>query len=272
MKLLNGSELAGYIKERQSKQVRRFIQADKIKPRLAIVLCNQNPVCQTYVRLKRSYGEDILVDVDVIEVKQTDALKAIKKLNDDKTVHGIIVQLPLPDESQTDEILNAVKPEKDVDGLSSNSLFDPATPIAILWLLNGHNIELAGKKITLVGRGRLVGAPLRKMMEKSGLEVRVINSQTKNPAEILLDSNIIITAAGRPEFISSTQIPKNCVVVDAGVASDKGQLKGDLAEDVYERDDLTLTPRKGGVGPLTVAALFDNLIRAASKNIPHHNS
>jgi methylenetetrahydrofolate dehydrogenase (NADP+) / methenyltetrahydrofolate cyclohydrolase len=139
--------------------------------------------------------------------------------------------------------------------------------MAIMWLLNGFAVELTGKKITIVGRGRLVGAPLKKMMDSSGLNIQVIHSQTSNPEEILLNSDVIITAVGKPGIIDSAMLPLNCVVVDAATSSENGQLKGDLADDVYEREDLILTPKKGGVGPLTVCALFDNVIRAAQSSI-----
>lgn len=266
MKYLNGTELAGFIKERQIKQVRALRQAHKIFPKLAIVLCNDNPANVKYAELKKTYGSDILVDVEIHKIEQADVLKLLEKLNNDPKINGIIVQLPLSDISQTDETVNAVNPTKDVDGLSAKSLFDAATPMAIMWLLSGYGIEPLGKVVTIVGRGRLVGAPLKKMMDNSGINAQVVHSQTDNPTKILLDSQIIITAVGKPGMIKSNMIPRNCVVIDAATASEGGQIKGDLVDDIYEREDLTLTPKKGGVGPLTVCALFDNVIRAAQKS------
>lgn len=263
MKLLNGSELAGFIKERQAHQVRALIQAEDVRPKLAIIVCTNNPVIDMYVALKQRYGADILVDVQIYKISQDKALELIAKLNTDTTVHGIIVQLPLADSSQTDEIVNAVSPEKDVDALGIDAIYDPATPMAIMWLLAGYNIDLQGKRVALVGQGRLVGAPLKRMLEKSNVDCCVVDSNTKDPGEIMLNSQVIITAVGKPGLISSVMIPNNCVVVDAAVASEGGQLVGDITDDVYERDDITVTPRKGGVGPLTVVALFDNVIRAA---------
>ena len=263
MKYLNGLELAGFIKERQAKQVRVLRQANKIIPKLAIVLCNNDLVSAKYTELKKVYGKDILVDVDIHKTKQTDALQLLEKLNSDSSVHGIIVQLPLDDDSQTDIIVNAINPAKDVDGLNAKSFFDAATPMAIMWLLTGYNVNLSVKAITIVGRGRLVGAPLKKMLDDSGIKAEVVHSQTKNIEDILLHSEVIITAVGKPGIINSAMIPENCVVVDAATSSEGGQLKGDLADDVYEREDLIITPKIGGVGPLTICALFDNVIRAA---------
>lgn len=263
MKFLNGAELADFIKERQAKQVRGLRQAHKIYPKLAIIICGDNGPSQKYVALKKQYGEDILVDVEVHGVAQSDAKELIEALNTNPEVHGIIVQLPLPDPSQTDEIVGTITPEKDVDGLSGNGVYDAATPLAINWLLTGYGIELRGKNIVLVGQGRLVGTPLKKMLEASDLIPVIVDENTEKPEEIFADADVIITAVGKAGIITSDMIPLDCVVVDAGVASEGGVLKGDLADDVYERGDLTVTPKKGGVGPLTVAALFDNVIRAA---------
>lgn len=264
MKYLNGSELSGFIKERQAHQVRGLVQENKINPKLAIVVCTKSPVIATYVGLKQRYGADIGVEVDVHKIDQADALEMVAKINKDPTVHGMIIQLPLTDPSQTDEIVNTVTPAKDVDALGKDAIYDPATPLAILWLLSGYNVDLLhGRQVTLVGCGRLVGAPLKRMLENSGVNCEVVDIDTKNPVEIMLKSDVIISAVGKPGLITSAKVPANCVVVDAAVASEKGKLLGDVADDVYERDDVTLTPRKGGVGPLTVCALFDNVIRAA---------
>ncbi len=263
MKLLNGSELAGFIKERQAHQVRGLRQALGVHPKLAIVVTVEHPAIATYVRMKQRYGADILIDVDVHRVEQADVRGLIARLNTDETVHGIIVQLPLADPSETDEICDLVAPEKDVDALGKNAVYDPATPMAILWLLAGYNIELSGKHIVLVGRGKLVGAPLERMLRSAGHDVTAVDRDTPDIAPVLREAEVIISATGSPNLISAETIPRGAVVVDAGVAGEEGKTVGDLAPDVRERDDLTLTPEKGGVGPLTICALFDNVIRAA---------
>ncbi len=265
MKLLSGSELAGYIKERQAKQVRGLRQAHQIFPKLAIVQCKDDPVINLYVRLKQQYGADILIDVDVHMVEQSEISDLLKQLNEDEAVHGIIVQLPLADTSQTDEIVNMVAPEKDVDALGENAIFDPATPMAIMWLLSGYNIDLADKQILLIGRGKLVGAPLEKMLKDSNYQVAVVDRGTSDLAAHTKEADIIITATGSPAVLFPDMIKQGAVVVDAGVASEDGKTVGDVAPEVYERSDLTITPVKGGVGPLTVCALFDNVIRAARR-------
>lgn len=263
MKLLNGRELAEFIKERQAHQVRGLRQSEQVIPKLAIIQCNDDPVINTYVNLKKKYGNDILVEVETHFVSQEQIAKLLQSLNADETVHGIIVQLPLTDTTQTDEIVNLVAPEKDVDALGKEAKFTPATPMAIMWLLAGYNIELKNKHVLLVGRGKLVGAPLEKMLKESNINVEVIDRQATELGNHTKDADIIITATGSPAILYSDMIKQGAVVVDAGVASESGKTVGDLAPDVYERDDLTITPTKGGVGPLTVCALFDNVIRAA---------
>jgi len=266
MKLLNGSELAGYIKERQLKQVRALRQSWRIIPRLAIVRTGDEPTIDTYVRLKCKYGEDILIEVDDYILADSELIKQIEILNNDKNVHGIIVQLPLLNPMQTDQAVDAVSPEKDVDGLGGGqSPFIPATAKAIDWLLAGYNIDLNGKKIAIIGEGRLVGAPLASLWKNARLDVSVYDDQTIDLAEKIKSAEIIVTATGIPGLITSDMISHGATVVDAGAAAEHGKIVGDLADDIRERQDLTITPIKGGVGPLTVAALFDNVILAARK-------
>jgi methylenetetrahydrofolate dehydrogenase (NADP+) / methenyltetrahydrofolate cyclohydrolase len=262
VKILNGKELAGYIKERQAHEVRALRQASHIQPRLAIVATIDHPTINVYMRMKQAYGADILIDVDVHKIAQDDVPSLIKTLNADDSVHGIIVQLPLERPEETEALVNLVAPQKDVDALGEKAGFEPATPMAILWLLAGYNVTLEGKHILLVGRGKLVGAPLERMLLASGLDVTVADRQTTDLESETLRADIIITATGSPAILGPDMIKQGAVVVDAGVAGEEGKTVGDLAPEVYERDDLTITPQKGGVGPLTVCALFENVIRA----------
>jgi methylenetetrahydrofolate dehydrogenase (NADP+)/methenyltetrahydrofolate cyclohydrolase len=265
MKSLNGKELAEYIQERQSREVRALRQAHHIEPKLAIVLTVDHSAINVYTRMKKAYGAHILIDVDIHRVAQDAAAALITKLNADPTVTAIIVQLPLERPEETDELVNLVAPEKDVDALGANAIFEPATPLAILWLLAGYNVDMRGKKVLLVGRGKLVGAPLERMLLASGVDVSVANSKTVDLKATVLEADIIITATGRPGILQPDMIKQGAVVVDAGVASEGGKTVGDVAPEVYERGDLTITPTRGGVGPLTVCALFENVIRAAQK-------
>lgn len=265
MKSLNGKDLADYIKERQVHEVRALRQARHINPKLAIVVTIDHPVINVYMRMKKRYGADLNIDVDIHQVTQQEAPALIRQLNADASVHGIIVQLPLERPEETDAIVNLVAPEKDVDGLGQAPLFDSATPMAILWLLAGYNIELRGKKVLLIGRGKLVGAALERMLRASDVDVSVADRSTIDLKAETLQADVIITATGSPAIIYPDMLKQGAVVVDAGVAGEEGKTVGDVAPETYQRDDLVITPPKGGVGPLTVCALFDNVIRAARR-------
>ena len=298
MKFLDGKELAGFVKERQRLEVLELLSAKRAAtPKLVIFRDNSDPVITKYVELKKAYGADIGVAVEDVLVGSVDELKErIAAANANASVSGVIVQLPLLDPARTDEMVALIAPEKDVDGLAggvedlrfvrdfgqngesvqktpdegARRVFDSATATAINWLLTGYDITLAGKKIALVGRGRLVGAPLFRMFHDSGLDVAVFGHDSD--LSVLRDFDVIITATGvagliRPEMIRENRSRRKsdgAVVVDAGTASEGGKLVGDLDPAVYARSDLAaITPAKGGVGPLTVAVLFDNVIRAA---------
>lgn len=268
MKILDGRELADYVKERQAKQVRALRQAWKTFPKLAIIVATDNPVIDTFVRLKHAYGEDVLVDVDIHKVEQATVSTLIETLNNDDTVHGIVLQLPLTDPSETDQLVAKIAPHKDVDGLGTSGQYISATATAIDWLLAGYNVTLRDRNIAIVGHGRLVGAPLADLWLKGGLKVSVHDDTTTDLQEAIRSAEIIVTATGVPGLIRSSMVSPGSVVVDAGTASEDGVIVGDVATDVRERQDLTITPVRGGVGPLTIAALFDNVITAARKTIP----
>ncbi len=259
MKELNGRELVGYIKEGQARRVRQ-LQAKRIVPKLAIMYDNDSPVIAKYMELKQHYGDDLGIEVEKIRLDKLNAEEMMRREAEDPFVHGIIVQLPL--EKLDLKILDLIPLEKDVDGLRGQS--DTATAMAIHWLLNGYNIELPGKKIAIVGHGKLVGAPLEHMWQASGYDVTVYDKGSD--LNELVNYDIVVSATGVPGLIKSSMLKQGAIMVDAGTASEGGILKGDLDETVREtRDDLTVTPRVGGVGPLTVAMLFEQVLRACEK-------
>lgn len=258
MKVLNGKELAEFVKERQFQVVRGMAK----KPCLVIIRDSDNPVIMKYVQLKMQYGEDIGVEVrDVLAHGKDGIAAAIREANADEAVNGIILQLPILDRDATDELTNLIAPEKDVDGLSDNGVFDSATATAINWLIGGYNIELKNVKIALVGHGKLVGAPLERMWKNSGFDVTVFHKG--DDLSSLSNFDVIVTATGVPHLIKNEHVRGGAVVIDAGTASEDGVLVGDLDDAVRERQDLAaITPRIGGVGPLTVTCLFEHVINA----------
>jgi methylenetetrahydrofolate dehydrogenase (NADP+)/methenyltetrahydrofolate cyclohydrolase len=265
-KLLSGTEIVGYIQERQARQVRALRQASHIFPRLVIIKSTSvSPVIDTYIRMKQRYAEEILIETAVETLPEADMPAAITRLNADPLVHGIIVQLPLADPSLTDEIVNLISPEKDVDGLGKAAQYDSATATAINWLLSGYAVDLRDKAIVIVGNGRLVGAPLARIWQQSGYNVTVLDDTTPDIASVIYKSDVIVSATGVPGLITSDMVQIGATVIDAGTASENGVIVGDIAPDVRDRDDLKMTPEKGGVGPLTITALCDNVIHAALK-------
>lgn len=262
-KLLNGSELAGFIKARQLRQARSSAGRLQRRPRLAIFKTLDEPAINTYVRLKQRYGDDIEVDVDVLDVDMAELPQRITQKNHDIETDAIIVQLPLADSDKTDEILKLVDPSKDVDGLNSEATeFDSATATAILWLLAGYNVDLRGQQIVVVGQGRLVGKPVADALETAGHTVVRCDRDTTDLESQVREANILITAAGSGEIIKSDWIQPRSIVIDAGVAGEKGKVESDVEANARERDDISITPLKGGVGPLTVCALFENVLQA----------
>lgn len=264
---LSGRELVSFIKERQAHQVRALKQHDHIRPKLAIIQTKLDAVTDLYTKLKQHYGEDVGIAVEIHKVGQSGVEWLIEQLNMDPTVHGILIQLPLPDPSATDKVVNQVNPVKDIDGLTKQSKWDATTAMAINWLLAGYNIDLAGKQIAIVGQGRLVGAPLTKMWRQSGLNVTPLDIRCPSLEKILIDKDVVVTATGVPGLIRSEMLKDGAVVVDAGTADVNGQVVGDVDSLVRERSDIAITPRKGGVGPLTIACLMDNVIRAAGQSL-----
>ena len=257
MRVLDGRELAGFIKERQAYQVRKMTK----KPKLLIIRDSDNPIILKYVNLKIQYGADIGVEVEDYLARNSDAIaERIKSANNDPSVSGIIIQLPIQEKGRTDELCNLITPQKDVDGLGEHAEFDSATATAINWLLTGYNIELKNQKIAIVGRGKLVGAPLFKMFKNSGLDVDLFHRGSDLTE--LSKYDVIVTATGVAGVIDSSMIKPGAIIVDAGTTSEDGVLKGDLMDDVRERSDLTaITPKTGGVGPLTIACLFEHVIQ-----------
>lgn len=261
---LNGKELQGFIKQRQARQVKGLNKS----LRLVILMVGDNDVSSFYTRVKQGYGEDIGIGVDNIKLDSWEELEtSISELNNDESVDGVIVQLPIAGIDDPQSILDKIAPHKDIDGLGDKSNFSPATAVAILWLLNGYNIQLEqGKKIVIVGKGKLVGEPLLNLMLASEYNVEAIDEFTEDKEAIISSADILISAAGSPGLVTPDLVKQNAVVVDAGTTSVKGTQVGDVEDAVYSREDIIATPKggQGGVGPLTVAALFDNVIISAS--------
>lgn len=260
--LLYGAELADYMKERHRQQVRSL----KRPPRLAIIWSGDDPASQRYIQVKQRYGADIGAEVTVesVAAKTSAVLAAVERASVDPDVTGLIVQLPLPSGVDTDSVLAAIAPSKDVDGLGEGSQFEPATPKAIMWLLSSRGQSLKELTVAIIGQGRLVGAPIAELMRSVGATVTVADETTKDLATVTKPASVIVSATGQPGLITADLVSPGTTIVDAGTSVVAEKVVGDVDPVLYERDDLVITPVPGGVGPLTVAALFDNLLIAAS--------
>lgn len=270
---LNGSDIAGYMKENQAHIV-RSLRAQKIFPRLAIIRDSDDPVIAKYVELKKQYGHDIGVGVD--DLFSDNIIDIIHQTNNNTSTHGMIVQLPLRNSENLESILNEIAPEKDVDGLrgvyDEETKFESATATAINWLLAGYDINLKDERIALVGYGKLIGKPLERMWKNSGYDTRVFRS--KDDLSELKNYSLIVSATGVPRLIKNSMVRPGAILVDAGTASEGGVLVGDIDDEVRGRSDLkAITPKVGGVGPLTIAALFEHvLIASQQKQVPSYHA
>lgn len=269
MKILSGLEVRDFIKEK----LKISISALSFKPKLSIILVSDRQDSVLYVKNKEKFGQEIGVLVDVIklndDVSENLLLSEIEKLNKDDSVNGIIVQLPLPDHLNKEKILNKISILKDVDGLTfenqeklyknKSSVF-PATARAIVSILNFYNIQVENKKVVIFGKSNLVGKPTSFYLKKLKADVSVIDSKTENPEKISRLADIIIVAIGKPLYINKFFIGNNKpVVIDVGINKIGDRLCGDV--DFEEVKDMvsSITPVPKGVGPVTVASVFENL-------------
>jgi methylenetetrahydrofolate dehydrogenase (NADP+)/methenyltetrahydrofolate cyclohydrolase len=242
-------------------------------PKLLILQDHPNKVSEIYVNKKLQYAADIGATAEYKVVATADLESEIERANEDDAIHGVIVQLPLL-EKDAYAVLDKIAPKKDVDGLNEQAraegraIFASATAEAINHLLVGYNVELLGKKIAVIGYGRLVGKPLSEMWQEMGYDVTVFRSRdSERLPTALLGFDVVVSGTGVAGLVKSDMLKQGAVVVDAGTATDKNGVSGDFAPDVLARQDLTLTKKTGGVGPVTVATLFAHLLQAARRAV-----
>lgn len=249
------------------------------KPTLAVILVGENPASQIYVRNKKKTAEKLGINSLSIEypsdISEKELLNKIKELNSDEKVTAILVQLPLPAHINKNRIIDAILPQKDVDGLTPynlGKLFSgeepyvyPCTPKGILLLLDEYNIKLEGKNIVVVGRSNLVGKPVAQMLLKRNATVTMCHSHTKNLSEITKTADIIVSAVGK-KVIGEKMLKSNCVVIDVGIFRDEnGKISGDVDFENVSKTAAYISPVPGGVGPMTIASLMLNTVELARK-------
>jgi len=255
------------VQEKIIESLKASVSGSAQVPCLAIIQVGNNPRSVVYINAKKRFAEKVGAKVRHIHIEesvgQDMVLNFIKDCNDDPEIHGIIVQLPLPEGYSKELILGSISPAKDVDGLTPGSKFTPATALAVKHLLDFYEISVSGKKVVVMGRSDLVGKPTAELLAKAGGEVEVVHSKTDNPEVVTSKSDILVVAIGKPEFVSKKYLKEGQVVIDVGIhEAPSGGLVGDVSRKDAEGFVEALSPVPGGVGPLTVASLFENVFIA----------
>ncbi len=285
--LIDGKKIADQILEELKPKIQRLVQSKGFAPGLAVVLVGENPSSKVYVSMKEKACQKMGLHSEKYHlastITQQELLSHLDKLNANPKIHGILVQMPLPAQLDTQEILRHVHPQKDVDGfhpenvgrmLIGDPLFLPCTPAGIVQLLVRHGIAVEGRHVVIVGRSNIVGKPLAAiLMQKSpdaNATVTVCHSQSKNLREICLSADILVAAVGKPKMITADMVRNGAVVIDVGVnqvpdaTNPKGyKLVGDVDFDPVCAKASAITPVPGGVGPMTIAMLMHNTVKAA---------
>lgn len=274
--IMDGRAVADRLKDEAAERARRLAQAG-ITPHLAVVLCGENPASQVYVRNKENACRKAGIRSTVIRLPQDcgqEALeRTVRELNADERVHGILVQLPLPDGLDEQAVLRLIDPDKDVDGFhpmnvgrlaTGQSGFVPCTPLGVMRMLDAYGIPVEGKRAVIIGRSNIVGKPMAMLLLSGGATVTVCHSKTKDLAEITRQADLLVAAVGKPHCVTAEMVKPGAVVVDVGITRVDGELRGDVAPEVA-RTAGYLTPVPGGVGQTTVAMLLHNTLDAAQR-------
>ena len=273
-KILDGKKLSHLLAVKLAKKIKRL----KIKPKLVIIQISDLAESNTYIKNKKAFAEKIGAEAlhkkYPNNVKESRVISDIFKYNRDRSVHGIMVQLPAPRNFDIERVLESIDPKKDVDGLTSintKRLFDndeafvPATAKGIITLLEEYKIKLVGTKIVIVGQSSLVGRPSMLALLNRGATVTMCHKNTRNLEKETKRADILITAVGRRKLISRKHVSRNQVVVDIGInIIGKRKIVGDVDFDIVRKIVKAITPVPGGVGPMTVVSLFQNLLKAHS--------
>lgn len=277
--LIDGKAVSEKVNQRTIAIVKK-LKKKKITPRLEVILVGDDKPSQTYVRKKgeaaNKLGMDFELHVLPGKTKMKDLIAKIHKIQSNKKLSGLIVQLPLPEHLYVPEVLNTIRPELDVDCLTDinigklvmkTNFLTPPTPAAAITILHDLKVEMAGKNVTIIGMGALVGKPMAIMMINEGASVTTINSRTKNTKEKCLSADIIVTGVGHKDVLRGDMVKKGAIVIDTGVCFVDGKMYGDVNVAEVAKKAAYVTPTPGGVGPNTVARLLYNTALCAQKKI-----
>jgi len=276
--ILNGRQCSSRVREEIKQQVVALKRKGGEAPGLAVVLVGDDPASRVYVGQKekacKEVGFNSFLHRLPEDTSQEELLSLVEELNRDEGVHGILVQLPLPRHMDSDTILEAISPEKDVDGFHPVNMghlvtglpcTEPCTPKGIMYLLESYGIELEGKKAVVLGRSNIVGKPIAHMLMARNATVTICHSRTPDIASYTREADIVIAAVGRPRFLTAEMVKEGSVIVDVGINRLEEGLVGDVDFDAVKGKASWITPVPGGVGPMTIAMLLLNTMEAYEK-------
>ncbi|HDG8699991.1 TPA: bifunctional methylenetetrahydrofolate dehydrogenase/methenyltetrahydrofolate cyclohydrolase FolD [Staphylococcus aureus] len=274
-KILDGKQIAKDYRQGLQDQV-EALKEKGFTPKLSVILVGNDGASQSYVRSKKKAAEKIGMISEIVHLEETateeEVLNELNRLNNDDSVSGILVQVPLPKQVSEQKILEAINPEKDVDGFHPINIgklyideqtFVPCTPLGIMEILKHADIDLEGKNAVVIGRSHIVGQPVSKLLLQKNASVTILHSRSKDMASYLKDADVIVSAVGKPGLVTEDVVKEGAVIIDVGNTPDEnGKLKGDVDYDAVKEIAGAITPVPGGVGPLTITMVLNNTLLA----------
>lgn len=276
--ILDGKETARKVRESLKTKVEELKQRN-IFPRLAVIMVGDDGASKIYVKNKSKACEELGIEYEEFllkaDITQEELIDLINKLNERKDVHGILLQSPIPKHLDINEAFRTIKPEKDVDGFNplnvgklvlGQETFISCTPFGVIKLLEEYNIPIEGKNAVVIGRSNIVGKPMLQCLLNKHATVTICHSRTKNLEEITKKADILVAAIGKAKFVTKSMVKPEAVVIDVGInRNEQGKVCGDVDFDEVSKIASYITPVPGGVGPMTIAMLMTNIVKAASK-------
>lgn len=275
MEVIDGKKLAKNIRQNLKEECNE-LKLQGINPKLAVIMVGEDRASQIYVKNKSKACKDVGIEFEEFilpeKIEQEELIKLIKKLNKDNKIHGILLQSPIPQHLDIKEAFKTIDPEKDVDGFNpvnvgklclNQDTFVSCTPYGIMKMFEAYNIDLSGKNLTILGRSNIVGKPLIQCCLNKNATVTVCHSKTKNISDHTKNADIIISAIGKSKFVKSDMVKQGAVIVDVGInRGEDGKITGDVDFEEVSKKASYITPVPGGVGPMTIAMLMKNVIKA----------
>ncbi|HCW7437096.1 TPA: bifunctional methylenetetrahydrofolate dehydrogenase/methenyltetrahydrofolate cyclohydrolase FolD [Staphylococcus aureus] len=274
-KILDGKQIAKDYRQGLQNQV-EALKEKGFTPKLSVILVGNDGASQSYVRSKKKAAEKIGMISEIVHLEETateeEVLNELNRLNNDDSVSGILVQVPLPKQVSEQKILEAINPDKDVDGFHPINIgklyideqtFVPCTPLGIMEILKHADIDLEGKNAVVIGRSHIVGQPVSKLLLQKNASVTILHSRSKDMGSYLKDADVIVSAVGKPGLVTKDVVKEGAVIIDVGNTPDEdGKLKGDVDYDAVKEIAGAITPVPGGVGPLTITMVLNNTLLA----------